>query len=693
MFVSLKQSIVIVNEYTVKTKNGGSRGGTPGQYVTRYMCRDGAVEGVTPVRMEDSDDISMKYRRRRVLSDKAESVPDLKQNMKKSQGFGGMAFGNNDPSLSHNGVLSLSDEIQDAFDNGKTVMKTVLSFSEEYLRENNIISPDFEWHEGTGYRGSIDQMKLRLAVMNGLDKMSSRYDDLRYIGTIQVDTGHVHCHLAMYDRGRGTIEKGIQRGLLRRGDKNAIRRGIDMFLDESHSVQFMSSNIDHDKRNVTCFVKKFTHKAMERDGLAQFLIACLPEDRSKWRAGSNAKDMRKANQIVGEYVNELLRSPNSGYREALLRVDEYARGRQAREHLSHKEYRQLYFSGRDRIMDDCVNSVYSVLKQIPKESMRVRTPVMDAMSMDYDDMMAKADSDPMVEFGFKLRSYSSRLKHHRDEREKYHEAVKIYESNPAVDESSKPVYDFMKFEEEYNAQLMCKYQHFLAFLPDKAEYEDEFNDLMEYRGRMSKLRKLKDDKSAKRMKSENAEDYGMRVYGLHGGRYVKDAPQVLERRLDFMSETYKRREEDFRHKLENYGLTLEASETGLRVSTEKPYKFDEVKALDIHHLGYDFSHDIEISKVNIDAFIEAADRRSELYEGVKQYLSATGQEGALQGLPGPDIALMKDMADRLRHESVLPAVRPTGGKGHGGRTVELGTDLDESISLAVRNTLDTVEFS
>ena len=263
MFVSLKQSIVIVNEYTVKTKNGGSRGGTPGQYVTRYMCRDGAVEGVTPVRMEDSDDISMKYRRRRVLSDKAESVPDLKQNMKKSQGFGGMAFGNNDPSLSHNGVLSLSDEIQDAFDNGKTVMKTVLSFSEEYLRENNIISPDFEWHEGTGYRGSIDQMKLRLAVMNGLDKMSSRYDDLRYIGTIQVDTGHVHCHLAMYDRGRGTIEKGIQRGLLRRGDKNAIRRGIDMFLDESHSVQFMSSNIDHDKRNVTCFVKKFTHKAME----------------------------------------------------------------------------------------------------------------------------------------------------------------------------------------------------------------------------------------------------------------------------------------------------------------------------------------------------------------------------------------------------------------------------------------------
>ena len=35
--------------------------------------------------------------------------------------------------------------------------------------------------------------------------------------------------------------------------------------------------------------------------------------------------------------------------------------------------------------------------------------------------------DPMVEFGFKLRSYGSRLSYHRNERRKYHEAVRNYE--------------------------------------------------------------------------------------------------------------------------------------------------------------------------------------------------------------------------------------------------------------------------
>ena len=125
MFVNLKQSIVIVNEYTTKTKSGGTRGGTPGQYVVRYMCRDGATEDLTPVRLEDSDDISVRYKKRKDASDKAKSVGGMKKDMKNAQGFGGLAFGNGDPSLSHQKVIDFSKEIQDGFNNGKTVMKTV----------------------------------------------------------------------------------------------------------------------------------------------------------------------------------------------------------------------------------------------------------------------------------------------------------------------------------------------------------------------------------------------------------------------------------------------------------------------------------------------------------------------------------------------------------------------------------------
>lgn len=38
--MGLKQSIVVKNQFTVKTgDSGGRRGTTPGRYVTRYMAR------------------------------------------------------------------------------------------------------------------------------------------------------------------------------------------------------------------------------------------------------------------------------------------------------------------------------------------------------------------------------------------------------------------------------------------------------------------------------------------------------------------------------------------------------------------------------------------------------------------------------------------------------------------------------
>ena len=63
--MSLKQSIVVVNEFSVPTpgggKHGGSRGGTPGAYVMRYMARKGATEPVTPIRRRDTEDFILRY--------------------------------------------------------------------------------------------------------------------------------------------------------------------------------------------------------------------------------------------------------------------------------------------------------------------------------------------------------------------------------------------------------------------------------------------------------------------------------------------------------------------------------------------------------------------------------------------------------------------------------------------------------
>ena len=281
--MGLKQSIVIVNEFTIKTSKGGTRGGTPGDYVLRYMSRDGATEDLTPVRM-DTENFILRYMARKDAVDRAESISELKDDMRAIQGDGGIAFGYGDVSLSHKHLKQAAKDIQDNFENGKTVMKTVLSFDETYLKERNIIDEGFEFHNEGDYRGHIDQMKLRMAIMNGMSKLGKQYDDLQYVGVIQVDTKHVHCHLAMVDRGRGDImPDGTQRGKLTDKSKNLIRRGIDSYLDENQHVKIMAANVDHDRRNTLCFVKKYTHKVMENRSFSQFLLACLPDDRSQRR--------------------------------------------------------------------------------------------------------------------------------------------------------------------------------------------------------------------------------------------------------------------------------------------------------------------------------------------------------------------------------------------------------------------------
>lgn len=702
--MGLKQSIVVVNEFSTKTVNGGTRGGTPGDYVLRYMARVGAVEDVTPIRLEDQDAYITRYMARSEATEVYDSVGRIKQGMRDAQKMGGVAFGSTgkddigDMSMSHRKVKRVSKDIQKQFDDNKTVMKTILSFDLAYLKEMGIVEEDFEPKQKGDYRGNIDQMKLRLGIMEGMKKMSKNFDDLEWVGVIQVDTMHVHCHLCMVDKGRGRVlDNGQQRGKLNERDKRVLRRGVDMALDDMHPVKMLASNVTYDRRNARCFIKKYTHDVMAQNGTPQLLLACLPEDRRMWRANTHRNEMKKANAIVREYVDEVLKQPDSGYDKALKDIEEYAKSRQVREDLTGEEFRRLIHDGHERLVDDCINGVYSILRTIPKEEMNTRTPMLDVMSMEYTDMAGEVETDKMIEFGFKLRSYSSRLEHHKKERHKYRSARQEYEEAKQEGQTgidSTPLYEYYKVEEEYNAMLMAKYQHFLKFLPPDDEYQNEFKNLMDYREKIYKLDTMIHDPSMKRRSEDSAEDYGRRVYDTHGGRYVAKDSKRLERRLDLMLANYDSQVEEFQLHLEDLGMTFESDEKGARVLPEPPYDFDTVKALDLHHLGYDFPYDAQISKPNVDLFVKMTERRYEAFQGAIAYLSTSGQSDYADQMPVRDVNLMKAMADRLSAGTpILPSMKSgNGGKSKKGKTVKLTEDFNNDIKLAIQATIQSVEL-
>lgn len=679
--MGLKQSVVIVNEYTIKTGDkGGTRGGTPGDYVLRYMARVGATEDITPTKLQEFDTNLTKYIARERATNLFDDIPSMKQSMRNAQRYGGVAFGYGDVALSDARLKRVSKDIQRQFDAGKTVMKTVLSFDEEYLREHGLISKDFHCRKRGDFRGHIDQLKLRMAIMNGMEKLSRHYDDLQFVGVIQVDTKHVHCHLAMVDRGRGSLmPDGTQRGKLTEKEKLSIRRGVDMYLDAKQTVKMMSSSVVYDKRNALCYIKKRTHQMMAQQGFSQFLLACLPENRNLWRASTNRKEMRKANSLVRDYVVQLLEQPQSGYRDAMNSVIAYADYRRDREDLSSDEHAQLIRDGQERIVTECMNGVYAVVKQIPESERQVRTPMLEMMSQDYEDMASQAVNDPLIEFGFKLRSYASRLDFHRKEYHRFESYHEQYEQAETHTKDAEALDAYFQLEMRYNQMLMVKYQYFLSFLPPDEKMEEEFEALMEQKDRLRNLRMMSEDKAFQRMLPENAEEYGIRVYGQYGGRRVKAQPEVIATRIRNMEQDVFDQEQRFRKKLQDYGMDY----NGSAVVRLKLYPFEDVKALDLHHITYDFATDVPVSKPYLDEFVKMANERYDAFQKAKLYLEGTGQHTELESLPEQDVMVMKEYADRFGTTGILPSSRKAGSQFRQSRTVRLGKNYEKDLQMAV----------
>lgn len=654
--MDLKKAIVVVNEFTVVGSDGsGSRGSTPGDYVTRYMARDLATEQITPIRKTNFEDFVSRYmaraeavetlvaarrgehgvddevkptlKARRALRSAVRRAKragldpsadegvltaaraaairydDVKEAFRDGRGDGGVAFGYGEVSLSHEALHEASRDIQAHFEAGHTVMKTVLSFDHEYLVEHGLVPESMGEISRGDYRGNVDQMKLRMAVMNGLSRMArvEGFDDLRYVGVIQVDTGHVHAHLAMVDAGPGRLTAdGQQRGKIGARAKSHLRRGMDSWLDEHSKVAHLSSAVGAERRNVLSHLKRWAYESLSASAAAQHVLACLPDDKSLWRAKSNAKSMAKPNRLVRMMVEEQLARPGSPMPQAMAEVTAYADERTRREGLGAAEREKLIENGRERIMEACINGVYTILKSVPEESREIRTPMMEAMSMDFDslqqflvDQGAKAvddrqqgtagdDSDRSAEtaqFSARVRSYTARLEHHRRMRARYMASLAAWREADArglAHEESKAMRDFYRGEEDYHARLVSKYEHLLLPATMDPAVEREFSRVRDYGHKLVGLRSLRADKSLARMADRaEAEALGRSIYGQPGGGLLaakgaegKAGRAVIDGRIERMEARYATMVDDLRASWAARSVHLEVADETKAVDAE-----------------------------------------------------------------------------------------------------------------------------
>ena len=467
---NLKKSIVIVSEFTVKTSGGGSRGATPGRYVTRYMARDGATEPI--------DRFVQGYMARQSAAETINSVTD--GSLDPSDG---VAFGDNSVALNAEQLKEKSQTIQDAFDNGKTVLKTVISFETEYLKEKGVLPDDFEMSGRGAARGHLDQQKLRMAIMKGVSRMS--FDNPCYVGVLQVDTSHIHCHLAIADLGVGNLRPdGQQKGMISEKDKRKLRQGIENVLDEYQASKQACAEYESAEKLA---IKSTMMHAFAEEGFTQAFIAALPEDKSVWRANTNRKDMRLANTLLHDFTKTVLSGSNA-YESA----KDYAK------HLAqdNSEYDKIYDYYTERMTKKCMNAVYTRLKSMPL-NLEPATPFMTGV------ITGKG-----CQFGATLRRYQSAKAAHKNR-------AKIW-NNTAETDDDEDIRKLAEEERQYHIQCMLKYVMLLPRImppPDKFEF-------LKAQNLYYSTKQMGNDPDFLALNADEAEQLGIDRYGVANGSLV-----------------------------------------------------------------------------------------------------------------------------------------------------------------------------
>lgn len=213
------------------------------------------------------------------------------------------------------------EKLKMADKNGANMWSIVLSFSDDFLKENGIINAD----------GVINQNELKNRVREGMKEFlgKNKFDKNSFWqGNVHLNTNHVHVHIALSEKKptRDTI-------LLKDGTKaskgkfvaSRIKQGKQIFYKNVESKESRSKelkllkNIDLAKSKALSNVKekvntKFiqemlrpTEKTQESTLLSKLYYE-LPANQKLWRYKSNARLFQPAKKTLKDLIEHELQN-------------------------------------------------------------------------------------------------------------------------------------------------------------------------------------------------------------------------------------------------------------------------------------------------------------------------------------------------------------------------------------------------
>lgn len=476
--MSIDKSIVIVNEFT--TKGNPSRGGSPDKYVQDYMAREDATNRLYPL----TSPLDGLHRKPHVVTDLTQAVDEvsntyssqdtIRRALFNAQGADGVAFGSLGLSYDEELLEQEAIHMKQCFDRGHTILKTVISFETNYLKEQKVLPADFVHVEKGDFDGNIDQLRLRLAITDGVNHMmnTSGFGTPTWVGTIQGDTHHVHAHLTLSDDGgsRRHVENGEERGKLTSREMSRMRRRIHRTLEESKEIEHLHEQVPNEQRLQESLVVAQAFHARMASMYLQQLIASLPEDKDEWVYGSPNRIMHRPNQLMKGYMSHLEKTYSDDTYYALERdaIETYANQQVTRGTWSEVEAETYQYHATFEAEARVATRIYDNLKTTPKRDMVVSTPFIKAFAKDgraiHHDASEDTPTSPLQQLQYNSYVYQKRMVEHGKESEVYHVAVHDYMKRSGLQYNNpdfRVMLDFYEQEEETHMQLVDKYRSFV----------------------------------------------------------------------------------------------------------------------------------------------------------------------------------------------------------------------------------------
>lgn len=247
-------NVIVKNQFT--NTNYSKNGSTPAQFVTEYTSRDDATLTVYPVSRQDgsqihpfdSDSKLRKSIEKLELENKKMAIVPMSK-WGQTTSLEGRAFDQNSLSVSADRLIEKADMIQAAFENHHTIHKLVVSFSTEYLVQNNLLRLDqFKYHQSL--KPAVDELKLRDAVQKGCQYLAEKsgYVLPEIIGSIQLDQMHAHAHIVMCETAPEILSNsrrwydGREYGTFTQSQLDKFRDKIEHQIEVTKHLPYMSSH-------------------------------------------------------------------------------------------------------------------------------------------------------------------------------------------------------------------------------------------------------------------------------------------------------------------------------------------------------------------------------------------------------------------------------------------------------------------